>query len=114
MKPSDKYKSGSVPKYLQNRQAAWKAEADRIEREKPDPDCPSGHRKLSDGDRRETLGQMRERYKHLAGQFNMIPVRMDTMRVRQMKADMEKEMAELEERIRVYERPKVFVKITDE
>ena len=70
-----------------------------------------GHRKLPDGDRREILGQMNERYKHLLQQANSFPVRADTLRVRQMKADIEKEMANLEENIRTYERPKVFVKI---
>ena len=99
--------------YLQNRQASWKAEEERIEREKPDPDCPAGHRKLSDGDRREILGQMKERYKSLTLQANSFPVRNDTMRVQKMKAEIEREMANLEEKICQYERPKVFVKIED-
>lgn len=111
MKPGDKYKTGSVPKYLEKRQAAWKAQAEKIEREKPDPDCPVGHRKLSDGDRREALGQMRERYKNLLDQANAFPVRADTLRVKQAKADIESEMRTLEDSIRTYERPKVFVKI---
>ena len=99
--------------YLQHRQASWKAEAERIEREKPDPDCPAGHRKLSDGDRREVLGQMKERYKNLVTQANSFPVRADTIRVQKMKAEIEREMANLEEKIREYERPKVFVRIDD-
>ena len=86
---------------------------ERIEREKPDPDCPPGHRKLSDGDRREILGQMKERYKSLTLQANSFPVRNDTMRVQKMKAEIEREMANLEEKIRQHERPKVFVKIED-
>ena len=111
MKPGEKYKTGSVPKYLKSRQASWKAEAERIEREKPDPDCPAGHRKLSDGDRREALGQMRERYKHLVDKNNSFPITKDNLRLRQMKADIEKEMVNLEENIRIYERTKVFVPI---
>ena len=86
---------------------------ERIEREKPDPDCPAGHRKLSDGDRREILGQMKERYKSLTLQANSFPVRNDTMRVQKMKAEIEREMANLEEKVRQYERPKVFVQIED-
>merc|ERR1719367_1284188 len=89
MKPGKKYKSGSVPKYLKSRQASWKAEAERIEREKPDPDCPPGHRKLSDGDRREALGQMRERVKHLVDKNNSFPITKDNLRLRQMRADIE-------------------------
>ena len=111
MKPGEKYKQGSVPKYLKSRQASWKAEAERIEREKPDPDCPPGHRKLSDGDRREKLGQMRERVKHLVDKNNSFPITKDNLRLRQMRADIEKEMTQLEESIRIYERTKVFVPI---
>jgi len=111
MKPGDKYKQGSVPKYLKSRQASWKAEAERIEREKPDPDCPPGHRKLSEGDRREALGQMRERVKHLIDKNNSFPITKDNIRLRQMRADIEKEMTSLEESIRIYERTKVFVPI---
>ena len=113
MPKEGKYKTGSVPKYLQQRQASWKAEAEKAEREKPDPDCPPGHRKLSDGDRREALGRMKEKYASLVNQANNFPVRADTMRVKQMKADLEAEMGTLENAIRTYERPKVFVKIEE-
>ena len=110
MKPGKKYKTGNVPKYLQDRKAEWKAEADRIEREKPDPDCPPGHRKLSEGDRREALGRMKERFNSLVTQANNFPVRADTFRLKQAKAEIEKELGDLEEQIRIYERTKVFVK----
>ena len=53
---------------------------------------------------------MKDRYQQLLQQVNSFPVRADTLRVRQAKADIEKEMANLEENIRIYERPKVFVK----
>lgn len=54
---------------------------------------------------------MRERYKNLVAQSASFPVRADTLRLQKAKAEMEKEMASLEEAIRIYERPKVFVKI---
>jgi len=114
MKPGKKYKSGSVPKYLQDRKAEWQAEAERVERDKPDPDCPPGHRKLSEGDRREALGGMKVKYQSLVSQFNNFPVRADTYRMKQLKTEIEKEMSGLEEKIRVYERSKVFVKLQDD
>jgi len=113
MKPGKKYKSGSVPRYLTDRKAEWQAEAERVEREKPDPDCPPGHRKLSEGDRREALGGMKVKYQSLVSQFNNFPVRADTYRMKQLKTEIEKEMSALEEKIRVYERSKVFVKLDD-
>ena len=56
---------------------------------------------------------MKERYKNLVTQANSFPVRADTIRVQKMKAEIEREMANLEEKIREYERPKVFVRIDD-
>lgn len=109
-KPPEKYKTGSVPKYLQQRQASWKEEAERVEAAKPDPDCPAGHRRLPDGDRREALGQMKAQYQGLLDKANHFPVRSDTLRSRQMKAEIENELIRLEEAIRTYERTKVFVK----
>ena len=44
-------------------------------------------------------------------QLNMLPVSMDTLKVRNRKIELEKELNKLEEGIKVFSRPKVFVKI---
>jgi len=47
----------------------------------------------------------------LVQQLNMLPVSMDTLKVRNRKMELEKELNKLEEGIKVFSRPKVFVKI---
>jgi hypothetical protein len=56
---------------------------------------------------------MKVKYQSLVSQFNNFPVRADTYRMKQLKTEIEKEMSALEEKIRVYERSKVFVKLDD-
>lgn len=111
--PKD-YKAGSVPKYLKNRKQQWKEEADRKEREKPDPDCPVGHVRLSDEERVKTLKGLNDRYEELLREVNSFPVRSDTLRTRERKRALEVELNQLDEAIRTYSRPRVFVRCTPE
>jgi hypothetical protein len=50
-------------------------------------------------------------YTDLVQELNMIPVRMDTLRIRNRKMELEKQLNTIEEGIKVFSRPKVFVKI---
>lgn len=103
------YKAGSVPKYLQERQSQWKEEADRKEREKPDPDCPPNHVRLNDESRIEALNSMRSQHQELLAELSKFSVRADSIRIRQRKRDIEDEMTSLEAKMKVYERQKVFI-----
>ena len=42
------------------RKEDWKKKAEEEERKKPDPDCPPGHRKLSEEDRRKVLAKLKQ------------------------------------------------------
>lgn len=105
------YHAGTVPKYLQERQAEWKEEAQRIEKARPDPDCPAGHVLLTDDKRQTALAEMKVQYEATLREMNSFPVRTDTLRVRQKKAELETKLDKLELAMRTYERPKVFVKM---
>ncbi len=110
MNPPEDYQPGSVPKYLQDRREQWRKEAERIERERPDPDCPPGHVLLPEEDRKIALKAMLAKYDKCLATVNNFPVRSDTLRARNQKVELENELRRLEEAIRTYERPKVFVK----
>jgi hypothetical protein len=43
--------------------------------------------------------------------MNSLPIRNDTFRLRTTKTDMEKKLIELDEAIKIFSKPKVFVKI---
>lgn len=44
-------------------------------------------------------------------ELNSMPVRSDTLRVRKRKMEIEEELKKIDEGIKVFQRPKVFVKI---
>lgn len=52
-------------------------------------------------------------YEMLIAELNRIPITVDTMRVRTHKADIEKQLTRLEEAMKTFSRPKVWVKVDD-
>ena len=50
-------------------------------------------------------------FAELVSELNKMPVKTDTLRMRNRKMELEKQLAKLEEGIKVFSRPKVFVKI---
>lgn len=105
---------GSSPSYLQARQRDWaRAEQNRI-RNLPDPTVPEGHTVLPDRDRRETLNVLRQSQLELLQEYRLLPVRSaDSFGVRQRKTELERRIAEVDEAVRVFEKPRVFVKMDE-
>ncbi|CAH0720582.1 unnamed protein product, partial [Brenthis ino] len=104
------YQKGVLPKYLRDR----KESAKEVEDTKPDEDhtaCPQGHVTLPDNERKETLRMLRNSFAELVSELNKMPVKTDTLRMRNRKMELEKQLAKLEEGIKVFSRPKVYVKI---
>lgn len=50
-------------------------------------------------------------FAELVSELNKMPVKTDTLRMRNRKMELEKQLTKLEEGIKVFSRPKVFVKI---
>lgn len=50
-------------------------------------------------------------HKEIMDEYNCLPVSQDSLRVRQKREHLEKQMIKLEEGIRVLSKPKVFVRI---
>ncbi|KAI4456381.1 hypothetical protein MML48_8g00004978 [Holotrichia oblita] len=99
------YQKGVVPKYLKERK-------DEQLKDVPDDDeCPDGHVLLPEEERRETLRVLRQSYADRIQELNSMPVRNDTLRMRKRKMELEEELKKIDEGIKVFQRPKVFVKI---
>lgn len=49
----------------------------------------------------------------LLTQLNALPVRVDTLRVKTTKAELERKLSEIEDAIKIFSRPKVFVKVDE-
>ncbi|GBP17996.1 Enkurin domain-containing protein 1 [Eumeta japonica] len=105
------YQKGVVPKYLhKHKDQSAKVKEDTSAHE-VDPNCPPGHVTLPDTERKETLRMLRNSFAELVSELNKMPVKTDTLRMRNKKMELEKQLAKLEEGIKVFSRPKVFVKI---
>lgn len=50
-------------------------------------------------------------HQKLISELNSLPIRNDTFRIRTTKNDMEKKLTELDEAIKIFSKPKVFVKV---
>jgi len=105
-----KHKAGAVPKYLKQRKQQWRDEAQAILDSAPDPDCPPGHVRLPDEDRAKQLEEMQSTHTALLANLNRLPVSSDTRRVTEKRREIEGLLAGLDDGIRIYSRPKVFVK----
>lgn len=105
------YKKGQVPKYLKERQIQW----EREERERlanlPDPTIPAGHRVLPENERVETLSLLKKNEADLLQQIQKLPLSNDSLRAQRWHQQLETKLAEVDEAIKIFSRPKVFVKI---
>uniref|UniRef100_A0A336LND0 CSON005270 protein n=1 Tax=Culicoides sonorensis TaxID=179676 RepID=A0A336LND0_CULSO len=104
------YKLGVVPKYIKER----KEELANIEKEGEniDLDCPDGHILLPDKDRLKALEIAKKRFDLLIQELNKMPMTSETLRIRNRKIEIEKELTKLEDSIRIFSRTKVYVKLT--
>ena len=103
------HRTGSVPKYLKNRQAQWAEEAAKAKAAIPDPDCPAGHVRLSDAEKLRKLGELTAKQEELLQEMNKLPVSSDTRRVVLKRREIEDLLVWVDEEIRRFSRPKVFV-----
>lgn len=102
------YKKGVVPKYIKDRKEELYRQAKSTE---GDEKCPEGHVMLPENERKETLRMLRQSYAELITELNMMPVRSDTLKIRNRKIELENQLKKLDEGIKVFTRPKVYVKI---
>lgn len=101
---------GTVPKYIEKMNEQRRQEILEKRKNAIDPDCPKGHRKLSDSERREMLSTLRQAQKKLNGQLSTVTT-VNTLRNKKYKEQILAQISETDEAIRIFSRPKVFIKI---
>ncbi|CAG5132510.1 unnamed protein product [Candidula unifasciata] len=103
------HEMGKVPGYLNKRKQEWqKNEEDRVANT-PDPSMPVGHRQLPENERKDTLDLLLKKQDEVIRQMQRLPIGADTVRVKQERQSLEKQLVEVEEAIKIFSRPKVFV-----
>lgn len=66
---------------------------------------------MPEAERRETLMSLENTHRQIMEEYNCLPVSKDTLRIRQKRENLEKQMIKVEEGIRVLSKPKVFVRV---
>ncbi|XP_005998647.1 enkurin domain-containing protein 1 [Latimeria chalumnae] len=102
---------GQIPQYLLERKDQWRREAEERQRKIPDPSMPPGHTMMPECERQETLNSMKQTQQQLIKQLLMMPVRADTLSAQNCRTELEKKLSEIEEAIKIFSRPKVFIKV---
>ncbi|XP_070616447.1 enkurin domain-containing protein 1 isoform X1 [Erythrolamprus reginae] len=102
---------GHVPHYLIERKYHWRKEAEERLRNTPDPDAPPGHALMPEHQRLETLKNLKESQEKHMKDLLLLPVRIDTLSVQTRRVSLEKKLSQIEEALKIFSRPKVFVKL---
>ncbi|NXG54661.1 ENKD1 protein, partial [Hemiprocne comata] len=102
---------GHVPQYLLERKELWRRQMEERLRNLPDPDTPPGHALMPENQRLETLGNLKQSQEQLIKDLVMLPVRTDTLNMQKRRVELERKLSQLEEAIKIFSRPKVFIKL---
>ncbi|KAF1611889.1 Enkurin domain-containing protein 1, partial [Eudyptes chrysolophus] len=102
---------GHVPQYLLERKELWRRQMEEQLRNLPDPDTPPGHTMMPEGQRLETLSNLKQSQEQLIKDLVMLPVRADTLSMQNRRVELERKLSQIEEAIKIFSRPKVFIKL---
>ncbi|XP_022227328.2 uncharacterized protein LOC111077381 [Drosophila obscura] len=98
-----------LPRYLEKKKRQSAAAAAKEIADAPDPDCPRGHCLLTEQERLSHLNSAQKRYDGLIREVNHMPITSQSLWVRTRKAEIDKELDNVDGEIRFYSKPKVYI-----
>ncbi|XP_040109281.1 enkurin domain-containing protein 1 isoform X3 [Oryx dammah] len=102
---------GHVPHYLLERRDLWRREAEARQHSQPDPAMPPGHTRMPENQRLETLSSLLQSQSQLLRELVLLPAGADSLRAQSHRAELDRKLVQVEEAIKIFSRPKVFVKM---
>ncbi|XP_008565741.1 PREDICTED: enkurin domain-containing protein 1 isoform X2 [Galeopterus variegatus] len=102
---------GHVPHYLLERRDLWRREAEARQHSQPDPAVPPGHTCMPEDQRLETLSNLLQSQSQLLRELVLLPAGADSLRAQGHRAELDRKLVQVEEAIKIFSRPKVFVKM---
>lgn len=102
---------GHVPHYLLERRDLWQREAEARKQSQPDPAMPPGHTLMPENQRLETLTKLLQSQSQLLRELVLLPAGADSLRAQSHRAELDRKLVQVEEAIKIFSRPKVFVKM---
>ncbi|XP_034880858.1 enkurin domain-containing protein 1 isoform X1 [Mirounga leonina] len=107
----DATQKGHMPHYLLERRDLWRREAEARQQSQPDPAMPPGHTRMPENQRLETLSNLLQSQSQLLRELVLLPAGADSLRAQGHRAELDRKLVQVEEAIRIFSRPKVFVKM---
>jgi len=106
---------GNVPKYLQRIRKVIREEEALVAQKMGlnagnNDGAPPGCKLLPEADRLETLSQLTRRQKELQALHQKLPLKIETAGQRQRALELDRELCTVEEGLKAFSRPKVFVR----
>ncbi|XP_023618899.1 enkurin domain-containing protein 1 [Myotis lucifugus] len=102
---------GHLPHYLLERRDLWRREAEARQLSQPDPAMPPGHTRMPENQRLETLSNLLQSQSQLLRELVLLPAGADSLRAQGHRAELDRKLVQVEEAIKIFSRPKVFVKM---
>ncbi|GAB5582384.1 enkurin domain-containing protein 1 isoform X1 [Prionailurus iriomotensis] len=102
---------GHIPHYLLQRRDLWRREAEARQHSQPDPAMPPGHTCMPENQRLETLSNLLQSQSQLLRELVLLPAGADSLRAQGHHAELDQKLVQVEEAIKIFSRPKVFVKM---
>ncbi|OXB76076.1 UNVERIFIED_CONTAM: hypothetical protein H355_000175 [Colinus virginianus] len=102
---------GHIPQYLLERKEQWRRQMEEQLRSRPDPDTPPGHTMMPEGQRLEMLSNLKQSQEQMIKDLMMLPMRADNLSIQKRRAELERNLSQIEEALRIFSRPKVFIKM---
>ncbi|KAM6223529.1 enkurin domain-containing protein 1 [Rhynchocyon petersi] len=102
---------GHVPHYLLERRDLWQREAEARQLSQPDPAMPPGHTRMPENQRLETLRSLLQSQNQLLRELVLLPAGADSLKAQGHRAELDRKLVQVEEAIKIFSRPKVFVKM---
>ncbi|XP_043938909.1 enkurin domain-containing protein 1 [Protopterus annectens] len=100
---------GHMPQYLLERRDQWRREAEERRKNALDPSMPPGHTLMPESERLETLSTLKQTQQQLLKELLTLPVRADNLSMQNRRTQLDKKLSEIEEAIKIFSRPKVFI-----
>ncbi|KAI9589119.1 hypothetical protein GQX74_007288 [Glossina fuscipes] len=100
-----------LPRYLEKEKRG--KEEERLKELSRDTNCPVGHYALSEDERIMALNNAKKNMSTLVQELNHMPMTTETLRIRNRKREIEKELTKIELDIRLFSKSKVYVPLPE-
>ncbi|XP_018113243.1 enkurin domain-containing protein 1 isoform X2 [Xenopus laevis] len=106
----DSKQKGYIPQYLVDYKEMWLKMKEESKKNTPDVSTPPGHTLMPEAEKLGTLNNLKQNQEKLVKELQKLPLGSDTLSIVKRRTELEKKLLEVEEAIKIFSRPKVFIK----